>query len=279
MTDHQPILHSALTVGLIKHLSAQPLYELCREQLADACFLIDQCCLRIQTGDLDSHLSSMCIKTAMHEETIFQYASTDTKARLAHWVRQYSNCYSASEREAHAAYIMACAVKALGALYDWIRETDQKAWSHTSEPPTDWPWGLYCQFVEMQVDPNERIQALDLYVLYLEPITSLPCLIIDELRPIADRAIKNAIRSKGGIISGMERNKDISGRDTAIVHQGRHYLANRMPERNVATAVHAWLKREVAKPPKERPEWITLETEKALTRKSVEAILKRNFVL
>jgi hypothetical protein len=279
MNDHHPILHSALTAGLIKYLSGQPLYELCREQFADVCYVIDECCLRIQTGDFDSNLSSMCIKTMLHEETIFQYASTDTKARLAHWVRQYTNCYSASEREAHAAYIMACAVKALGALADWMRETDQEAWSHTSEPPTEWPWDLYCQFIEMQVDPNERIQALDQYVLYLEPITSLPCLIIDELRPIADRAIKNAIRSKGGIISGMERKKDISGRDAAIVHQGRHYLASRMPERNVATAVHAWLKREVAKPPKERPEWITLETEKALTRKSVETILKRNFVL
>jgi hypothetical protein len=279
MIDHQLTLHSPFTIGLIDYLSAQPLYELCREQLADVCYLIDQCCLHIQSGGIDSDLSSMCIKTTMHEETIFQYASTDNRARLAHWVRQYSNCYSASDREAHAAYIMACAVKALGVISDWMQAADQEAWSHVAEPPTDWPWDLYCQFVEVQVDPNERIQALDQYVLYLEPITSLPCLIIDELRPIADRAIKNAIRSKGGIISGMERNKDISGRDAAIAHQGRHYLASRMPQRNVATAVHAWLKREVAKPPKNRPEWITLETEKALTRKSVEAILKRNFVL
>lgn len=278
MIDHQPTLHSAFTTGLIDYLSAQPLYDHCREQFADVRYLIDQCCLRIQTGGIDSDLSSMCIKTTMHEETIFQYASTDDKARLAHWVRQYSKCYSATEREAHAAYIMACAVKALGTLADWMREADQQAWVHI-EPPADWPWDLYCQFVEMQVDPNERIQALDQYVLYLEPITSLPCLINDELTPITDRAIKNAIRCKGGIISGIERNKDIGGRDAAIIHQGRHYLASRMPERNVATAVHAWLKREVAKPPKERPEWITLETEKALTRKSVEAILKRNFVL
>ncbi|WP_256580761.1 hypothetical protein [Pseudomonas sp. QTF5] len=279
MIDHQPTLHSALTAGLIKYLSAQPLYEFCHEQLADVCYLIDQCCLRIQTGGIDSDLSSMCIKTTMHEETIFQYASTDNRARLAHWVRQYSNCYSASEHEAHAAYIMACAVKALGTLADWMRAADQEAWSHTSEPPTDWPWDLYCQFVEMQVDPDERIQALDQYVLHLEPITSLPCLINDELTPVADRAIKNAIRSKGGIISGMERGMDISARDAAIVKQGRYYLAKGMPERNVKTAVHAWLEREVAKPPKQRPEWIALETEKALTRKSVETILKRNFVL
>jgi len=43
--------------------------------------------------------------------------------------------------------------------------------------------------------------------------------------------------------------------------------------------VHAWLKREVDKPPKQRLGWITLETEKALSRKSVDTILKRNFVL
>lgn len=279
MFDHHPILHSALTAGLTQYLSGQPLYEYCNEQLADVCELIDQCCVRIQTADINGDLSSMCIQTTIHEEAIFQYASTDNRARLAHWVRQYSKCHSASDREAHAAYVMACAVKALGALADWMRATDQEAWSHVAEPPTDWPWDLYRQFVEMQVDPNGRIQALDEYVLYLEPITSLPCLISDELAPIADRAIKNAIRSKGGIISGMERNQNISARDTAIIKQGRHYLASGMPTRNIATAVHAWLKREVAKPPKQRAEWIPLETEKALTRKSVEGILKRSFVL
>ncbi|MEB2515703.1 hypothetical protein SOP85_09665 [Pseudomonas sp. YuFO20] len=279
MIDQNPILHSALTGGLIHYLSGQPLYEYCNEQLADVCKLIDQCCVRIQTADLNGDLSSMCIQTTIHEEAIFQYASTDNRARLAHWVRQYSKCHSASDREAHAAYVMACAVKALGALADWMRATDQEAWSHIADPPTDWPWDLYRQFVEMQVDLNERIHALDEYVLYLEPITSLPCLISDELTPIADRAIKNAIHSKGGIISGMERNQNISARDTAIIEQGRHYLASGMPTRNIATAVHAWLEREVAKPPKQRAEWIPLETEKALTRKSVEGILKRSFVL
>lgn len=279
MIDQHPILHSALTAGLTQYLSGQPLYEYCNEQLADVCELINQCCVRIQTADINGDLSCMCIQTTIHEEAIFQYASTDNRARLAHWVRQYSKCHSASDREAQAAYVMACAVKALGALADWMRATYQEAWSHIAEPPTDWPWDLYRQFVEMHVDLNERIHALDDYVLYLEPITSLPCLINDELTPIADRAIKNAIRSKGGIISGMERNQSISARDTAILKQGRHYLASGMPIRNIATAVHAWLEREVAKPPKQRAEWIILETEKALTRKSVEGILKRNFVL
>ncbi|WP_262381428.1 hypothetical protein [Pseudomonas sp. WS 5079] len=279
MNDHQPILHLALSRGLFSYLSTQPLYDLCREQVTDACRLIDQCCLRIHGEDINKDLVSMCIQTTIHEETIFQYASTDTSARLAHWVRMYSNCYSASERDAHSAYIMACAVKALETIASWMHTADQEAWSHVSELPTDWPKDLYCQFVEMQVDPNTRIEALDQYVLHLEPITSLPCLTADELRPIAHRAIKNATRKIGGIISGMERNEEISVRDAAIVKQGRHYRAAGMFKRNVATKVHAWLQREVAKPPKQRPDWIALETEKPLTRKSVETILKRNLVL
>jgi len=279
MIETHPILHTALTAGLLQYLSGQPLYELCNEQITDLCELINQCCVRIQNGDISSDMSSMCIQTTMHEEAIFQYASTDKKNRLAHWVRQYSRCPSASERDAYAAYVMACAVKALSALADWMRSTEDEGWSHVAEPPTDCPWDIYCLVVEGQADPIERIQALEQYVLFLEPITTLPCLISDELTPTAYRAIENAIRTKGGIISGMERNEEISARDTAIIRQGRHYVTSGMPRRNVTTAVHAWLEREVSKPPKQRAEWLTLETEKALTRKSVEAILKRNFVL
>lgn len=285
MTDHQVILHSALGRGLLKSLSAQPLYHLCRGQVADACHLIDQCWLRIHRDDVNKDLAgmkdlgSMCIQTMIHEESIFQYASTDTTARLAHWVRMYSGYYSVSERDAHAGYIMACAVKALGTLASWMQTTDQEAWSHVPEPPTDWPRDLYCQFVEVQVDPDKHIEVLDLYTLYLEPITSLPCLINDELRSIAVRVIDSVARKKGGIISGMERNDEISARDAAIVKQGHHYRSAGMPKRNVATKVHAWLHSEVAKPPKQRPEWIALETEKALSRKRVETILKRYFVL
>lgn len=139
MADHQYLLNSAFTTELMSLLSAQPLYELCREQIHDVCNLIGQCCLRVGDDRNDFALSSLCIKTAMHEEAIFQYASTDTRARLAHWVRQYSECETASDLDAHAAYIMACAVKALGALNDWMRTTGQNAWSHLSEAPTDWP--------------------------------------------------------------------------------------------------------------------------------------------
>lgn len=278
MINHNPILHSALTAGLIRYFSERPLYKFCTEQLADAFDLIDQCCVRVQAGDIDSDLSRMCIQTTRHEEVIFQYASTDDKARLAHWVRQYSKCHSVSDREAHAGYVLACAVKALEALDDWMRKTDQEAWSHV-DPPSDWPWELYCQFVESQIDPHERTCALDQFVLHLEPITTLPCLIDDELRPAAEQAIKNAILSKGGINSGIERSKDVSDRDAAIVRQGRHYFLNGMGDRHIASAVHAWLKREVAKPPEQRADWVTPETEKALSRKRVEAILERNFIL
>lgn len=43
LTDRQTVLHSALSSGLLRSLSAQPLYDLCRAQVADACHLIDQC--------------------------------------------------------------------------------------------------------------------------------------------------------------------------------------------------------------------------------------------
>ncbi|POA49439.1 hypothetical protein C1893_07035 [Pseudomonas sp. MPR-ANC1] len=129
------------------------------------------------------------------------------------------------------------------------------------------------------MDPRERIEALEQYVLHLEPITSLPCLIDDELTPIADRAIKNAIRKKGGVVSGIGRAQDMTTRDAAITKQALHYLASGMSHRDITSKVHSWLEQEVAKPLAQRPEWIALETEKALSRKSVEAILKRNFVV
>ncbi|WP_085586668.1 MULTISPECIES: hypothetical protein [unclassified Pseudomonas] len=279
MNDKYPATHSAFTASLINHLSAQPLYDLCRKQLANVCYLIDQCCKRIQADGIDVDLSSMCIKTTMHEELIFQYASTDNRARLAHWVRQYSACYSATDREAHAAYIMACAVKALEALSNWMRAADDAVWRHIKEIPTDWPWDLYCRFVESQIDMNERTTALDEYVFRLEPIVSLPCLIDDELTTLANRAIRSAIRSKAGIISGTARSHDVNDRDTAIIKQADHYLEKGMRQSNVTTAVYTWLQRELAKPLTQRPKWVTPEIEKGLTRKSVEAILKRNFVL
>jgi hypothetical protein len=266
------------SAGLIEFLAAQPLYTLCREQIMSACHLIDQCCLRVQTDDINSDLNTLCIQTIRHEEAIFQYASTDVAARLANWVRQYGTCPSATDDQAHAAYIMACAVKALEVLSDWMRVAEQDAWSHTKEKP-DWPWDLYCEFVEMQVNPDERIEALEQYVMYLEPVASLPSLQNDELLPFAIKTIKNAIRRKGGVLSGKDRNEEISDRDAAIVNHARSLLQNGMSHRNVTTAVHCWLEREIAKPAKQRLNWIPLETEKALTRKQVNSILKRYWVV
>jgi hypothetical protein len=270
--------HSKLSAGLIEFLAAQPLYALCREQIMDACHLIDQCCLRIQTDHINSDLNALCIQTIRHEEVIFQYVSTDVSARLADWVRQYGACPSATDDQAHAAYIMACAVKALEALSDWMRIAEQDAWSRTTEKQ-DWPWDLYCEFVEMQVKPDERIEALEQYVMYLEPVASLPSLQEDELVPFAVKTINNTVRRKGGVLSGKDRNEEISDRDTAIVNQARSLLNKGMSRRSVTTAVHCWLEREIAKPPKQRPEWIPLEAEKALTRKQVNSILKRYWVV
>ena len=270
--------HPKPSARLIEFLAAQPLYALCREQIMNVCHLIDQCRLRIQTDDINSDLNTLCVQTTRHEEAIFQYASTDAYARLADWVRQYGTSPAATDDQAHAAYIMACAVKALEALSNWMRAAEQDAWSHTTERP-DWPWDLYCEFVERQVNPDERIEALDLYMMYLEPIASLPSLQDDELLPFAVKTIKNAVRRKGGVLSGMDRNEEISDRDAAIVDHARSLLQKGMSRRNVTTAAHCWLEREVAKPTKQRPKWISPETEKALTRKSVEAILKRNFVV
>ncbi|BBI45108.1 hypothetical protein ALP64_204798 [Pseudomonas syringae pv. actinidiae] len=85
------------TASLIRYLSAQPLYSLCDEQIIDACNLIDKCCLRIQTDDFDSDLDTLCIRTTKHEEQIFQYASTDASSRVAHWVRHFTGCDSATD--------------------------------------------------------------------------------------------------------------------------------------------------------------------------------------
>lgn len=270
--------HPKPSAGMIEFLASQPLYALCREQVMSACQLIDQCSVRVQTDDINSDLNTLCIQTTRHEEAIFQYASTDTSARLADWVRQYGACPSATDDQAHAAYIMACAVKALEVLSDWMRVAEQDAWSHTTEIP-DWPWDLYCEFVEMQVNSDERIEALEQYVMHLEPIVSLPSLQDDELLPFAVKTIKNAVRRKGGVLSGMDRNEEISDRDAAIVNYARSLLRKGISHRNVTTATHCWLEREIGKPIKQRLEWIPLETEKALTRKQVNSILKRYWVV
>lgn len=266
------------SASLIEYLSVQPLYGLCREQILHACELIDQCCLRIQTDDINSDLNTLCIKTTLHEETISQYAMTGTSAYLADSVRNYGKCDSATDSQAHAAYIMACAVKALEVMNCWMRDTEQNALPE-GWPMPDWPRAFYSEFVERQVNEHDRIDALELYVVHLEPITTLPTLQRDELRPLALSAIREATRRKGGILSGQDRNKEMSDRDTALVNKARALRRNGMPRTAVTSAVHRWLEQQVVKPSKQRPKWITPEAEKALTRRRVETILKQHNVL
>lgn len=266
------------TASLIRYLSAQPLYSLCDEQIIDACNLIDKCCLRIQTDDFDSDLDTLCIRTTKHEEQIFQYASTDASSRVAHWVRHFTGCDSATDNQAHAAYVMACAAKALEVLSEWMRSAEQDAFPPACKVP-DWPWDFYCEYVSSQASPDDRINAFDLYTLFLEPITNLASLRNDELTPTVAEAIKAATRRKGGVLSGKDRKIEMSQRDKAIVNYALGLLKNGMSRRYVTTTVHRWFEREVTKPESERPDWATLEMSKPLTRKRIEAILKQHNLL
>ncbi|MGE8452674.1 MAG: hypothetical protein ACN6OP_19045 [Pseudomonadales bacterium] len=93
------------SAGLIEYLSAQPLYALCSDQILHTCQLIDRCCLRIQTDDINSELNTLCVKVSQLEEAISQYAMTGPPQHLADFVRQYSGCHFATDDQAHAAYI------------------------------------------------------------------------------------------------------------------------------------------------------------------------------
>ncbi|MHA6558426.1 hypothetical protein [Pseudomonas alliivorans] len=263
------------TSNLFSYLSAQPLYAMCSEQVIDACDIIDMCCVRIHTGSSTADPDSLCIRTTRHEEEIFQYASTDPFSRLAYWVRHCTECDTATDDQAYAAYIMACAAKALEVLSDWMRSAERKAFA-TGWNETDWSWTLYCDYVSSQSCPDDRIAAIDLYTLHLDPITTLACLRSDTLTPFAVAAIKKATRRKGGVLSGVDRKHETSARDSAIVGHALDLLTKGMQRRYVTTTVHRWFEREITKPESERPGWATLETSKALTRKRVEEILKQH---
>lgn len=265
------------TAGLIEYLSAQPLYSLCREQILHACQLIDRCRLRLHLAGIDDALNSMCIKVTQHEETISENAMSAPPEYLARSVRQYGQCDFVTDDQAYAVYIMACAVKALEVLNDWMYDIEQTALPQ-GIPMPDWPWDFYCEYVERQVNEDDRIDALDLYVIHLEPITILPALRRDELRPLALSAIREATRRKAGILSGKDRVDEVSERDAALVEKARALKLEGMSRRYVTTEVHRWFTQQVAKPREQRPTWIALETDKALSRKRVEAILKQHKV-
>lgn len=265
------------TADLVEYLSAQPLYSLCREQILHACQLIDQCRLRINRAGLGNTLNSLCIKVTQNEETISENAMSAPPAFLANTVRQHGRSEFVTDDQAHAVYIMACAVKALEVLNDWMFDVERTALPK-GIPMPDWPWDFYCEYVEGQVNEDDRIDALDLYVIHLEPITYLPALRRDELRPLALSAIREATRRKGGLLSGKDRVADMSERDITLVEKARALLHDGMSRRHVTTEVHRWLTQQVAKPYKQRPNWISQETDKALSRKRVEAILKQHKV-
>ncbi len=265
------------TAGLIEYLSAQPLYPLCREQILHACQLIDRCRLRLHQASINNALTSMCIKVTQHEETISQNAMSAPPEFLARAVRQYGRCDLVTDDQAYAVYIMACAVKALEVLNDWMRDVEQSALPRGTSI-SDLSRDVYCEYIESQVNEADRIDALELYAIYLEPITVLPALRRDELRPFALSAIREATRRKAGILSGKDRVDEMSERDSALVAKARALKLDGMSRRHVTTEVHRWFTQQVAKPRKLRPEWIALETDKALSRKRVDEILKQHNV-
>ena len=97
----------------------------------------------------------------------------------------------------------------------------------------------------------------------------------NDITELASAAMKSATKRKGGILSGTDRNEDISVRDAAIVQYARELRDKGLPRRNVTTMVHRWLENQVALPSLQRPEWLPPEVEKALTRRQVDAILDR----
>ncbi|WP_025109229.1 hypothetical protein [Pseudomonas sp. H1h] len=265
------------TADLVEYLSAQPLYPLCREQILHACQLIDRCRLRLHQAGLGDALNSMCIKVTQHEETISENAMSAPPEFLASAVRQHGRRDFVADDQAYAVYIMACAVKALEVMNDWMCDVEQTALPK-GVPMPDWSWEFYCEYVERQVNEDDRIDALDLYAIHLEPITILPALRRDELRPLALSAIREATRRKAGILSGKDRADEVSERDAALVEKARALKLEGMSRRYVTTEVHRWFIQQVAKARGQRPKWIALETDNALSRKRVEAILKQHKV-
>ncbi|MBV7555576.1 hypothetical protein KW841_24820 [Pseudomonas sp. PDM28] len=265
------------TARLIEHLSNQSLYVHCGEQILDACRLLDQCAFRIQANE-SSYLNSLCLEAVRQEESIFQYADTPRSSRLADWIRHFTCCESASDEEAYAAYAMACAVKAIESLSDWMQASEQDVVSKNWRI-LELPWEEFCQAVSTEINPDGRVVALESYVAHLEVVTSLISLYDNDITELASAAIKTAIRRKGGILSGKDRNEEMSARDTAIVKQANNLRGEGLPRRNLATHVHRWLEDQIALPPKQRPTWLPSEIDRALTRRQVDAILSKHDLL
>lgn len=262
------------TAKLIEYLSVLPLYAHCGEQIQDACRILDQCTSRLVASNATDDLKLLCIETIRNEESIFQFASTPPVTRLADGIRNFTCCESASDEEAYAAYAIACAIRAIESLNDWMQTTAEDAVS-TNWKILELPWEEFETAVVAGVSPSERIEALDNYVAHLEVITSLLSVYDNDITELATAAMKSATKRKGGILSGMDRKEEISVRDAAIVQHARDLRDKGLPRRNVATQVHRWLENQVALPSQQRPNWLPPEVEKALTRRQVDAILDR----
>ena len=262
------------TAKLIEYLSVLPLYAFCGDQIQDACRILDQCTSRLMESDATDDLKLLCIEAIRNEESIFQFASTPPVTRLADSIRHFTCCESVSDEEAYAAYAVACAIKAVETLNDWMRATAEDAVSKNWRI-LELPWEEFEKAVVAEICPYERIEALDNYVAHLEVITSLLSVYDNDITELASAAMKSATKRKGGILSGTDRNEDISVRDAAIVQYARELREKGLPRRNVTTKVHRWLENQVALPSLQRPEWLPPEIEKALTRRQVDAILDR----
>lgn len=273
-----PDAAAGCTKRLIEHLSTYPLYRDCREPIWDACRIVDLCCPRLPTPESDSTLKDVCVNAVRYEEAIFQYASTDPPARTALWIRHFTECRSATDEQAFFTYALGCSIKALGELTHWMCSSIEDAIA------ADWQilelsWEDFCRGVESSVTTLSRIQALELYAHRLDSINHLPALKNSEFAPVALEAIKAANRIKGGVLSGEDRNDENAQRDAALVARGEALKTAGMPERSVSSAVHRWLQAQIEIPPQQRPAWLTPETDKAITRKSVESVLRREGVV
>ena len=266
------------TAKLIEYLSILPLYTFCGEQIQDACRILDECTYRLVASGATDDLKLLCIEAIRNEESIFQFASTPPISRLADGIRNSTRCESASDEEAYAAYAIACAIRAIESLNDWMQATAEGAVS-TNWKILELPWEDFETAVATEVSPYERIEALDSYVAHLEVITSLLSVYDNDITELASAAMKSATKRKGGILSGMDRKDEISVRDGAILHQARHLLDQGLHRRNLTTKVHRWLENQVSLPSQQRPDWLPKELEKALTRRQVDAILNRHGVV
>jgi len=260
--------------SLMSYFHALPLFELCDELVRDACGLVKQAFLLMQ-ADPVADVQTLCANTLRYEDSIFQYASTDSRCSIAKWVLHYSPEVDATDSQATYAYILAVSIRALGVIREWIHETVEKA---ISLKPTilSAPWEAFCSEVELHARPDDRIRALEDFVLCLEPITMMSTVEDADTVPMARSAIRSALRKKGGLLSGEDRREELTARDQALIAHALGLINRGLARRNVPTRVHDWLVRQVSLPAHSRPKWLPVDVDKALTRRQIASILRKH---